>query len=325
MERRKFIAMLGGMAVARPLMVRAEKRPYRLGISIPSDREMPAVVAFFDELRLAGFVEGENLTVIPGGFGVRNEQIAELTQTIIKAGPDAIVCGPELQIRALQAATRTIPLIAMAEDLVGLGLANSLAHPGGNTTGVSLLSPEVDEKRQDILIDAVPRARRMAMLVDSNTVRPRHLEAMLAAGRRREVELSTFGVSKPEEIAPAISAAKASGAEAINFLATPLFSVPGSLNNRIVLEAVLAARLPAIYQWPETAEEGGLAAYGPRFTQVYRQRARQVVKVLRGAKVADLPIEQPTSFELVINLQAAKAIGHEVPAGLVLRADHVVE
>ena len=259
------------------------------------------------------------------GFGVRNEQIAELTQAIIKAAPDAIVCGPELQIRALQAATRTIPLVAMAEDLVGLGLANSLAHPGGNTTGVSLLSPEVDEKRQDILIDAVPQARRMAMLVDSNTARPRHLEAMQAAGRRRGVELLTFGVSKPEEIAPAINAAKASGAEAINFLATPLFSVPGSPSNRIVLEAVLAARLPAIYQWPETAEEGGLAAYGPRFTQVYRQRARQVVKVLRGAKVADLPIEQPTSFELVINLQAAKAIGHEVPAGLVLRADHVVE
>jgi len=325
MERRTFIALLGGIAASRPLVVRAQKRPYRLGISIPSDREMPAVVAFFDELRLAGFIEGENLTVIPGGFGVRNEQIAELTQAIIKAGPDAVVCGPELQIRALQAATRTIPLIAMAEDLVGLGLANSLAHPGGNTTGVSLLSPEVDEKRQDILIDAVPRVSRMAMLVDSNTARPRHLEAMQAAGRRRGVELSTFGVSKPEEIAPAISAAKAFGAGAINFLATPLFSVPGSPNNRIVLEAVLAARLPAIYQWPETAEEGGLAAYGPRFTQVYRQRARQVVKVLRGAKVADLPIEQPTSFELVINLQAAKAIGHEVPAGLVLRADHVVD
>jgi putative ABC transport system substrate-binding protein len=95
---------------------------------------------------------------------------------------------------------------------------------------------------------------------------------MRAAGRRRGVELSTFGVSKPEEIAPAINAAKASGAEAINFLATPLFSVPGSPNNRIVLEAVLAARLPAIYQWPETAEDGRLAAYGPRFTQVYRQR-----------------------------------------------------
>jgi putative ABC transport system substrate-binding protein len=327
MQRRDFFTILGGAAAMWPLRLRAQKltRTYRLGILIPSAREMPAVIVFFDELRLAGFIEGENLTVIPNGFGVRNEQITELAQAIVRAEPDAIVCGPELPIRALQAATRSIPLIGMAEDLVGSGLANSLAHPGGNTTGISLLSPELDEKRQDILIDAAPRARRMAMLFDSNTARPQHLLALQAAGRRRGVELSVFGVSRREEIAPAINDAKASGAEALNFLATPLFSLPGSPNNHIVLEAVLAARLPAIYQWPETAEDGGLAAYGPRFTQVYRQRARQVIKVLRGAKVADLPIEQPTSFELVINLRAAKEIGHEVPAGLVLRADRVVE
>ena len=327
MQRRDFITILGGTAAIWPFGVRAQKpsRPARLGILIPSAREMPAVIAFFDELRLASFVEGENLTVIPGGFGGRSEQINELAKAIVMAEPDAIVCGPELPIRALQAATRTIPLIGMAEDLVGLGLAKSLAHPGGNTTGVSLLSPELDEKRQDILTDAAPGARRMAMLVDSNVARPAHLEALQAAGHRRGVELSAFGVSRPGEIAAAIHAAKVSGAEAINFLATPLFSLPGSPDNRLVLEAVAAARLPAIFQWPETAEDGGLVAYGPRFAQVYRQRARQVVKVLRGAKVSDLPIEQPTNFELVINLQAAKAIGHEVPAGLVLRADRVVE
>jgi putative tryptophan/tyrosine transport system substrate-binding protein len=327
MQRRDFFTVFGGMVAMWPLGVRAQKqsRPARLGILIPSAREMPAVIAFFDELRLAGFIEGENLMLVPGGFGVRSEQINEFAKAIVAAAPDAIVCGPELPIRALQAATRTIPLIGMAEDLVGLGLAKSLAHPGGNTTGVSLLSPELDEKRQDILIDAAPGAHRMAMLVDSNTARPPHLEALRAAGHRRGVELSAFGVSRPEEIAAAINAAKASGAEAINFLATPLFSLPGSPNSRVVLEAISAARLPAIYQWPETAEDGGLVAYGPRFTQVYRQRARQVAKVLRGAKVADLPIEQPTKFELVINLQAAKAIGHEVPAGLVLRADRVIE
>jgi putative ABC transport system substrate-binding protein len=324
MRRRDFITLIGG-AASWPLVARAQKRTYRLGILIPSAREMPAVLAFFDELRLAGFIEGENLTIIPGGFGVRDEQVAELTQAIVKAAPDAIVCGPALQIRAFQAATRTIPLIGMAEDLVELGLANSLAHPGGNTTGISLLSPELDGKRQDILIDATPGARRIAILFNSKTARLQHLEELQAAGLRRGVELSAIGVSKPEEIVPAINSAKASGAEAINFLATPLFSLPGSPNNRIVLDGVLAANLPAIYQWPETAEEGGLIGYGPRFTQVYRQRARQVVKVLRSAKVADLPIEQPTSFELVINLQAAKAIGHEVPAGLVLRADHIVE
>jgi putative tryptophan/tyrosine transport system substrate-binding protein len=114
-------------------------------------------------------------------------------------------------------------------------------------------------------------------------------------------------------------------AEALNFLATPLFSVPGSRNNRLVMERIAKARLPAIFQWPETAEAGAIAAYGPRLTEVYRQRARIVAKILRGAKPADIPVEQPTRFELVINLKAAKAIGHDAPASLVLRADKVIE
>ena len=123
----------------------------------------------------------------------------------------------------------------------------------------------------------------------------------------------------------AIDAAKASGAEALNFLATPLFSLPGTRNNAVVMERIAAVRLPAIFQWPETAEAGALAGYGPRFPEMYRQRARIVVRILRGAKPADMPIEQPARFQLVINLKAAKALGHEVPAGLVLRADEVIE
>jgi putative tryptophan/tyrosine transport system substrate-binding protein len=124
---------------------------------------------------------------------------------------------------------------------------------------------------------------------------------------------------------PAINAAKTSGVEALNFLATPLFTVPGSRNLRVPIERTAELHLPAIFQWPETAEEGGLAAYGPRFSQVFRQRARLVARVLHGAKPADIPVEQPTKFELVINLKTAKAIGHEIPAGLVLRADKVIE
>jgi putative ABC transport system substrate-binding protein len=213
----------------------------------------------------------------------------------------------------------------MTEDMVAAGLAASLARPGGNITGISLLSPELDGKRQDILMEAVPGARRMAVLADANVTPPQHLQALKDAASQRGVELSVFGVARPEEIVPAIDGARASGAEAINFLATPLFSVPGSRNNGIVMERVVELRLPAIYQWPETDEQGNLIGYGPRFTQVYRQRARLLVKVLHGAKPADTPIEQPTQFDLVINLQAAKAIGHDVPASLVLRADEVIE
>jgi putative ABC transport system substrate-binding protein len=324
--RREFIAGLAS-AAAWPLAAWAQRsdRTYRLGFLIPTSRETPAVVAFFDELRLNGFIEGQNLTVVPGGFDVRNEELAERAAALVKAAPDAIVAGPELPLHALLEVTRTVPLIGMTEDMVAAGLAASLARPGGNITGISLLSPELDGKRQDILMEAVPGARRMAVLADANVTPSQHLQALKDAASQRGIELSVFGVARPEEIVPAIDGAKASGAEAINFLATPLFSVPGSRNNGIVMERVVELRLPAIYQWPETAEQGGLMGYGPRFTQVYRQRARLLVKVLHGAKPADTPIEQPTQFDLVINLQAAKAIGHDVPASLVLRADEVIE
>ena len=327
MRRRDFITLLGGAAAAWPLAARAQDagRTYRLGFLIPSSSQAPGTLALFDELRLHGFIEGQNLTVNRDGFEADNEHLAELAAAIVKAAPDVIVAGAELPLRALQAATRTIPLVGMSDDLVAEGLVTSLARPGGNITGISLLSPELDGKRQDILIEAVPAARRIAAMADSRATPTYHLQALQHGARSRGVELSVFAVDGPEGIASAIDAAKAAGAEALNFLATPLFSAPGSRNNQIVMERIAAVRLPAIFQWPEIAEAGALAAYGPRFVDMYRQRARIVVKILRGAKPADIPVEQPDRYELVINLRAAKAIGHEVPAGLALRADEVIE
>jgi putative ABC transport system substrate-binding protein len=327
LRRRQFMTLLGGAGAAWPLAALAQEsgRTYHLGFLIPSPRERPPVAALLDELRLNGFIEGQNLTVVPGGFDVPTEQLAKHAAALVKAAPDAIVAGPELPIRTLQAITGTVPIIGMSEDMVAEGLVASLARPAGNITGISLLSPELDGKRQDILIEAVPAARRMAAMADSRVTPPYHLQVLQGAARSRGVELLTFGVAGPEEITSAIQAAKASGAEALNFLATPLLSVPGTDNNRLVMESIAKERLPAIFQWPETAEVGALAAYGPRFTEVYRQRARIVVKIPRGAKPADIPVEQPIRFELVINLKAANAIGHEVPAGLILRADKVIE
>ena len=326
MNRREVITSLGGAAAALPSMTWAQEigRNYRLGFLNPAPRGSVAVAAFFDELRLNGFIEGKNLTVIPEGFEIRNEQVAERAAELVKAAPDAILAGPELPLRALQALTRTVPLVGMTEDMLAAGLVTSLARPGGNITGISLLSPELDGKRQDILHEAIPGARRTAALADSNVSRS-HLQALQEAAQRRGTELSVIGVAGPEEIVPAINSAKAAGAEAINFLASPLFSVPGTRNNIVVTERVADLRLPAIYQWPETAESGGLMGYGPRFTQVWRQRARMIVKIFRGISPADLPVEQPTNFELVINLKAAKMIGHDIPAGLVLRANGVIE
>ena len=326
-RRRYFMALVAGAAIPWPLAARGQEpgRTYRLGFLLPSARQSPAVEALFDELRLSGFVEGRNLAVIPGGFESVDDNLSERAAALVSAAPDAIVAGPAPPLRALQAVSRSVPVVGMSEDMVAEGLVASLARPGGNITGISLLSPELDGKRQDILIEAVPGARQIAAMADSRQTPPYHLQALQHAARSRGVELSVFGVNGPEEIASAIDAAKASGAEALNFLATPLFSLPGTRNNQIVMERIATLRLPAIFQWPETAEAGALAGYGPRFPEMYRQRARMVARILRGAKPPDMPVEQPDRFQLVVNLKAAKALGHEVPASLVLRADEVIE
>jgi putative ABC transport system substrate-binding protein len=150
-RRRELIAAIGGATVASPLAARAQQpgRTFRLGVLIPSARETPPLVAFFDELRLNGFIEGQNIAVIPGRSDIRYEQVAEQMAAIIKAAPDAIVSGGLFATRAVQAATRTLPHVALSEDMVGDGFVISLAHPSGNTTGISIVSPELDGKRQE--------------------------------------------------------------------------------------------------------------------------------------------------------------------------------
>jgi putative ABC transport system substrate-binding protein len=291
------------------------------GASFPLMLASSAWQAFLDELRLNGFVEGQNLAIIPGGLNVGRDEIDTKVGSIVKAEPDAIVSGPDHYTRAVQVATQSIPIIAMSEDMVLDGLVSSLSRPSGNTTGISLLSPELDGKRQDLLIEAVPGIRRIATFLDATRTGQLHVKKLQTAAAARGIDVDVFSVSTPDQVLPAIDAAKKSSAGAINFLATPLFTI----NARPLLDRVVALRIPAMHQWPETPEEGGLIGYGPRFTGVFRKRARLVARVLRGAKPADIPVEQPTTFELAINVKIAKAIGHEIPAGLVLRADKVIE
>jgi putative tryptophan/tyrosine transport system substrate-binding protein len=321
--RRRFITLLGGAAAAWPFAGRAQQpgRTYRLGFFLPAARDAPAMITFFDELRIQGFIEGQNLAVVPGGFQAGNEQIDELVPALVKARPDAIIAGGDVIPRALQNATRTIPIVVITEDMVAAGFAASLARPGGNITGISLMSPELDGKRQDVLIEAVPSATRIAALADANVATLRHLQALEEAARAHGKELLVVRAAKAEEVVPAMNDASTRGAGAINVLSSPMLF----LNRRVIIERAAKLRLPAIYQWPENAEEGGLLGYGPRFVNLFRQRARMVAKILNGTKPADLPVEQPTTFELVINLKTAKMLGHEVPAGLVLRADKVIE
>ena len=324
MRRRDFIALSAG-AAAWPVAARAQEagRTYRIGGLSAGPRNAPYFVAMFDEIRRAGFIEGHNLVIDWHQYAARIEQMPELAAGLVKSRVNVIYASGDLAIRTAQQATTTIPILGVTDDMVGSGLVKSLARPGGNTTGISILAADLDGKRQEILIEAVPGLRRMAALAGANQTASAQLQTLQRAARARGVELSVHRVARPEEIAAVIDAAKASGAEALNVLASPLLF---SVSRQIIMERVTALRLPAMYQSPEVVEEGGFAAYGVRLVRVFRElMAPQLVKLLRGAKAADLPIEQPTKFELAINLKTAKALGLTMPESFLARADEVIE
>jgi putative tryptophan/tyrosine transport system substrate-binding protein len=323
LKRREFITLLGA-AAAWPLVARAQElgRIYRLGCLLASPRDAPHYLALFNELGRLGFIEGQNLVIDPAGFGLSPQRMEIHAADLVKARVDLIHAAGDAAVRAAQRATANIPILAFTDDMLGQGFVRSLAKPGGNTTGVTILASELDGKRQEILIEAIPGARRIATLADSNVTTPRRLQALEEAARARGIELSIHTVARQEEIGSAIEAAKAEGAQGLNVLASSLL-----FNSRaFIFDRALALRLPAVYQWPEMADEGGLIGYGPLIVSLYRDTmSRQLGKLFRGAQPADLPVEQPTKFELVLNLKTAKAIGFDVPAALVLRADKVIE
>jgi putative tryptophan/tyrosine transport system substrate-binding protein len=324
MNRRRLIALLGGAFLVSPLQARGQQpgRSYRIGGLYSSPREAPQHIALFGELRRLGFIEGQNLIIDPYGFGLRNEQFLQAAVELVNARVDAILAGGNPAIRAAQQATTAIPILGLTDDMVGSGLAASMAHPGANTTGVSLLATELDGKRQELLIELIPEARRIATLADPNTTAPRQLQALQDAARAHDVDLDIRTAGTPEEIIPAIDAAKASGAAGLNVLASPILFA----NRRLIFERASTLRLPAIYQRPEMARDGGFAGYGPSIVQLFRDvLSRQLVKLLEGAKPADLPVEQPTKFELVINVNAAKALGLTIPRSMLMLADEVIE
>jgi putative ABC transport system substrate-binding protein len=324
MRRRDLIKAIAVSAITCPLVARAQEvsRVHRLGNLISATRDAPHHVAFYKEVERLGFIVGKNFLVDWNGYGLSSEQFAEHAAQLVKDQVDIIHAGGDAAVRAAQQGTSTIPILALADDMLGQGFVRSLSKPGGNTTGVSIVAGDLDTKRQDILIEAITGLRHLAALVDAKTTAQHQLDHLTNAARERGIELSLHQVTAVEEIAAAINAAKEEGAGALNVLASPLF-----FNNRpIIFERTAALELPAIYQWPEMAEQGGLIGYGPSISQLYRDvMARQFVQLLHGIKPADLPVEQPTKFEMVINLKTAKTIGLKFPTSILLRADKVIE
>jgi ABC-type uncharacterized transport system substrate-binding protein len=321
MRRRDALSLLGGVAVSWPRVGLAQQTEPERRIAVLVPLPETAWLPIWDELRQHGYVEGASLSVDRRGFEVRYEQFSKIVADLIQGKPDVIMCGGDAAIRAVQIATSSIPIVAITDDMVGAGLVRSLARPGGNTTGISILAADLDGKREEILLDYVPMTRRMAALSDAQNNTSAQIERLLEAARSRGIVLSIQRVQRSEDISPALDAAKASGATALNVLASPLLHA----NRGSIIARTTELRLPAIYQWPDTAKEGGLLGYGPRFGETLRLLARQVVRVLRGAAPNSLPVEQPTKFELAVNDVTAKAIGVEFSPTLLARADEVIE
>ena len=320
--RRKLVLALGAGALAAPVASFAQQQPGKLprvGILEPYAAADPGY-RMRQALRDVGYVEGRDIAVEWRYAEGQTARLPALAADLARLNLDAIVAIGDLAIRAVRQMTTTTPIIAGSDDLVGEGHVASLARPGGNVTGVSILASELNVKRLEMLKQAVPTASRVSVLWDPATG-TFHLAALHAAARTLRVELKVHEVRSVEDLNRAFKAARAWRAEALNILASPLLH---ALRQSIIDQAALD-RLPAIYQWEESVIAGGLMSYGPVRPDVYRAIGAQLGRVLKGAQPANLPVLQPTTFELVINRKTAKAISVTIPRDFLLRADKVIE
>src|SRR5713101_6009656 len=309
--------MLGAPAV---VAAQAPPRVPQIGvlrIGAPSD-------ASADTLRKAlrdlGYVEGRNILIADRSAEGRLERLTDLAADLVRLKVDVIIAGGVAATRAAREATATIPIVMLATDPLGAGLVTSLARPGGNITGVATLESELGAKRLELLKEAFPKASRVAVLYDPTTS-PTVLKEVEDAGARMKLQLQVIEVRTPEDLAPAFRKTKGWRAAALMVLASPFFS---SQRLRIASLA-MEHRLPITVPHRAYAEAGGLMSYGPDFRDLSRRTAVFVDKILKGAKPADLPIEQPTKFELVIKLKTAKTLGLKMPQSLVRRAGELIQ
>src|SRR5215831_19354915 len=323
LKRREFIALLGGAAVASSsgVAVAQQDRLPLVGVLRPNPKDINETFAepFARYMKTVGWEEGRNIRFLFVWAEGRSDRAPELARSLVAQQVDLIIPFGDPAIRAVQRATQTIPIVGMTDDMVGSGLAASLARPGGNTTGVSILASELDVKRLEILHEFAPQAQRIAVLADPST-NPNQAQ-LASAARELGVQLVVFEVQNPADIGGPLDAIAAARVEAVIVLASPQLNAA----RHVIIDRTRIARLPTIYQFPETAAEGGLLSYGPRVLLCFRHVITLVDKILRGAKPANLPIEQPTKFELAVNLKTAIAIGITIPPTLLLRADEVIE
>jgi putative ABC transport system substrate-binding protein len=312
------------LLVAGPLGAQTQRVPTvsRVGVLYPGGSAPLShrMEAFRQGLREFGFVEGTNISIEIRHADGSSDRLASMAAELVRREVRVIATSGDFATRVVQQATTTIPIVAFTDDLVGAGLVASYARPGGNTTGISILAPELNAKRLQLLKEMSPGIARVAVLWDPATGAAQ-LKAMEGVSRSLGVQLLILEVRGPNDLDGAFTTARNERAAAVNVLASPLLA---SFSHKII-DLAANNRLPAIYQWREQAEAGGLMSYGPILLDTWRQTGLLVGKVLRGAKPSDLPIEEPTNFELVINLKTATALGLRVSPSLLSRADQVIQ
>jgi len=329
-DRRSFLAGTGAVLLAAPLAAEAQQaaKIARIGYLAPNPGADPHVKeAFRQGLRDLGYVEGRNVVIEYRDAEGKSERLPALAAELVALKVDVIVApASTLAVLAAKQATRTLPIVFIGTaDPVASGLVTSLARPGGNVTGLSNLAPELVGKWLERLTQAVPGVSRVAALWQPGILGERTEKDMLT---RAEVAVRALGVRLqfveargPEDFERAFSDISRARADALTVLPSSMFNS----ERRRLVDLAAKHRLPAVYQWRHFVDAGGLMSYGPNRPDWYRRAATYEDKILKGAKPADLPVEQPTKFELVINLKTAKALGLTIPQSLLLRADEVIQ
>ncbi len=318
------IVALGVLAAPLPAAAQPPAKVPRIGFlgSGSPSTYGPLIVAFRQALRDLGYVEGQNFVMELRWAEGREERLPDLAAELVRLKVDVILTHAAPNALVAKQATTTIPIVvAFAADPVGSGLVASLARPGGNVTGLSLLSPELGGKRLQLLNEVAPRASPVAILwnpaIASGAAIVRETEA---AARTLGVQLQSLEVRGPDDFESAFAAATGGRARALIMVEYPLIFI----HRARIVDFAAKSRLPAMYPLREFVDAGGLMSYGAHAADLWRRAATYVDKILRGAKPADLPVEQPTRFELVINLKTAKALGLTIPPSILVRADQVI-
>jgi len=320
MTRRAFIATLAGGVLAAPLAAEAQPAG-RVRIGWLSPGPHPFIGAFREGFRDFGYVEGQTFVIEERYAEGKPERLPDLAVELIRLQVAVIVTSGDSASRAAKNATTTIPIVSVTGDPVATGLVGNISHPGGNVTGIATLAPDLSLKQLEFLKQALPKMSRVGVLVDGPPRNSRMLRRMEAVAPSLRVRLRPLEARDGDEIDQVFAKVTEDQVDAIIPLASPIFAA----EKRRIVGLAAKYHLPAMYEHRDFVEAGGLMSYGPDLRDVFRRVAIFVDKILKGAKPADLPIEQPTKFELVINAMTARALGLTIPQSLLLRADQVIE